>query len=63
MLREYMFWRKALSLASKAVPSNILTKIMYNHGSQYFCLQDVLKCKTVMEMFLQKGIDQEGLLE
>lgn len=63
MLREYVLWRKVLSLSSKAVLSNILRKLIYNHGSQYFCLQDVPKCKTVMEMSLQKGIDQEGLLE
>lgn len=63
MLRKYVLWRKALPLSSKAVLSNILRKIIYNHGGQYFCLQDVGKCKTVMEMILQKGLTQEGLLE
>ena len=63
MLREYVLWKKALPLSSKAVLSNILRKTIYYRGGQYFCLQDVPKHKTVMEMFLQKGIDQEGLLE
>ena len=57
VLREDVLWRKAVSLSSKPVLlSNILRKIIYNKGDQYFCLEDVKKCKIVLETVLQNKL-------